>query len=141
MQKRLWNTAEVKFFKLNYEKVMKKLKEYSEKALAKGVKAVILIGSLAKGDYTAFSDADILIIFDEAPKNPIDRIKEFIDPSLPIEVEPRVYTTSEVLKMAKEKRRIIKEAIRYGKLLAGDREIINTIKNALKNKEFKSTLR
>ncbi|MEM3727408.1 MAG: nucleotidyltransferase domain-containing protein [Candidatus Bathyarchaeia archaeon] len=141
MQKRLWNTAEVKFFKLNYEKVMKKLKEYSEKALAKGVKAVILIGSLAKGDYTAFSDADILIIFDEAPKNPIDRIKEFIDPSLPIEVEPRVYTTSEVLKMAKEKRRIIKEAIRYGKLLAGDKEIINTIKNALKNKEFKSTLR
>ncbi|MBS7655639.1 nucleotidyltransferase domain-containing protein [Candidatus Bathyarchaeota archaeon] len=141
MQKRLWNTAEVKFFKLNYEKVMKKLKEYSEKALAKGVKAVILIGSLAKGDYTAFSDADILIIFDETPKNPIDRIKEFIDPSLPIEVEPRVYTTSEVLKMAKEKRRIIKEAIRYGKLLAGDREIINTIKNALKNKEFKSTLR
>ncbi|MEM2227268.1 MAG: nucleotidyltransferase domain-containing protein [Candidatus Bathyarchaeia archaeon] len=120
---------------------MKKLKEYSEKALAKGVKAVILIGSLAKGDYTAFSDADILIIFDEAPKNPIDRIKEFIDPSLPIEVEPRVYTTSEVLKMAKEKRRIIKEAIRYGKLLAGDKEIINTIKNALKNKEFKSTLR
>ncbi|MEM2843346.1 MAG: nucleotidyltransferase domain-containing protein [Candidatus Bathyarchaeia archaeon] len=141
MQKRLWNTAEVKFFKLNYEEVMKKLKEYSEKALAKGVKAVILIGSLAKGDYTAFSDADILIIFDETPKNPIDRIKEFIDPSLPIEVEPRVYTTSEVLKMAKEKRRIIKEAIRYGKLLAGDREIINTIKNALKNKEFKSTLR
>ncbi|MEM2473068.1 MAG: nucleotidyltransferase domain-containing protein [Candidatus Bathyarchaeia archaeon] len=141
MQKRLWNTAEVKFFKLNYEEVMKKLKEYSEKALAKGVKAVILIGSLAKGDYTAFSDADILIIFDEAPKNPIDRIKEFIDPSLPIEVEPRVYTTSEVLKMAKEKRRIIKEAIRYGKLLAGDKEIINTIKNALKNKEFKSTLR
>ncbi|MBS7658440.1 nucleotidyltransferase domain-containing protein [Candidatus Bathyarchaeota archaeon] len=141
MQKRLWNTAEVKFFKLNYEEVMKKLKEYSEKALAKGVKAVILIGSLAKGDYTAFSDADILIIFDEAPKNPVDRIKEFIDPSLPIEVEPRVYTTSEVLKMAKEKRRIIKEAIRYGKLLAGDKEIINTIKNALKNKEFKSTLR
>lgn len=141
MQKRLWNTAEVKFFKLNYEEVMKKLKEYSEKALAKGVKAVILIGSLAKGDYTAFSDADILIIFDETPKNPIDRIKEFIDPSLPIEVEPRVYTTNEVLKMAKEKRRIIKEAIRYGKLLAGDREIINTIKNALKNKEFKSTLR
>ncbi|MEM3506640.1 MAG: hypothetical protein QW589_08015 [Candidatus Bathyarchaeia archaeon] len=54
MQKRLWNTVEVKFFKLNYEEVIKKLKEYSEKALAKGVKAVVLIGSLAKGNYTAF---------------------------------------------------------------------------------------
>jgi predicted nucleotidyltransferase len=113
---------------------MKKLKEYSEKAVAKGVKAVILVGSLAKGDYTAFSDADILIIFDEASKNPIDRIKEFIDPSLPIEIEPRVYTTNELLKMAKEKRKIIKEIIEYGKLLAGDKKIIKTIKKASENK-------
>ena len=130
MQRKLWNTAKVKFFKLNYKKVIKKLKEYSEKAVAKGAKAVILIGSLAKGDYTAFSDADLLIIFDEASKNPIERIKEFIDPNLPIEVEPRVYTTNELLKMAKEKRRIIKEIINYGKLLAGDKKIIKTIKKA-----------
>jgi predicted nucleotidyltransferase len=134
MQRKLWNTAKVKFFKLNYKEVMKKLKEYSEKAVAKGVKAVILIGSLAKGDYTAFSDADILIIFDEASKNPIDRIKEFIDPSLPIEIEPRIYTTNELLKMAKEKRKIIKEIIEYGKLLAGDKKIIKTIKKASENK-------
>ena len=130
MQRKLWNTAKVKFFKLNYKKVIKKLKEYSEKAVAKGAKAVILIGSLAKGDYTAFSDADLLIIFDEASKNPIERIKEFIDPNLPIEVEPRVYTTNELLKMAKEKRRIIKEIINYGKLLAGDKKIIKAIKKA-----------
>jgi len=134
MQRKLWNTAEVKFFKLNYKEVMKKLKEYSEKAVAKGVKAVILIGSLAKGDYTAFSDADILIILDETSKNPIDRIKEFIDPSLPIEIEPRVYTTNELLKMAKEKRRIIEEIINYGKLLAGDKKIIKAIKKASENK-------
>jgi len=134
MQRKLWNTAEVKFFKLNYKEVIKKLKEYSEKAVAKGVKAVILIGSLAKGDYTAFSDADILIILDETSKNPIDRIKEFIDPSLPIEIEPRVYTTNELLKMAKEKRRIIEEIINYGKLLAGDKKIIKAIKKASENK-------
>jgi predicted nucleotidyltransferase len=106
---------------------MERLREYAEKAVAKGVKAVILIGSLARGDYTAYSDADVLIIFDDAPKNPMDRIKEFIDPTLPVEVQPRVYTTSELLTMAGEKRRIIREAVEYGKLLAGDEEIISTI--------------
>jgi len=131
MQKKSQNTVGVKFFRLNYEEVMKKLKEYAEKALAKGVKAVILIGSLARGDYTAFSDADILIIFDNTPRNPMNRIKEFIDPTLPIEVEPRVYTTNEFLKMAKEKKRIVKEALKYGKLLAGDKEILNIARKYL----------
>jgi len=127
MRRKSWNTVGVRFFKLNYEEIMERLREYAEKAVAKGVKAVILIGSLARGDYTAYSDADVLIIFDDAPKNPMDRIKEFIDPTLPVEVQPRVYTTSELLTMAGEKRRIIREAVEYGKLLAGDEEIISTI--------------
>jgi hypothetical protein len=53
---------------------------------------------------------------------------------LPIEIEPRVYTTNELLKMAKEKRKIIKEIIEYGKLLAGDKKIIKAIKKASENK-------
>ena len=64
MLKRSLNSAKIKFFKLDYELVMKKLKEYAERVRGKGVKAVILIGSLARGDYTAFSDADIVITAD-----------------------------------------------------------------------------
>jgi len=131
MRRRSRNTAEVRFFKLNYEEVMERVREYAEKAVARGVKAVILIGSLARGDYTAFSDADVLIVFDDAPENPMDRIKEFMDPTLPVEVQPRVYTTGELLKMAKEKRRIIVETVKYGKLLAGDEEIINAIRDMI----------
>ncbi|MEM1523168.1 MAG: hypothetical protein QXY49_07350 [Thermofilaceae archaeon] len=51
-------------------------------------------------------------------------LPDFIDPSLPVDVEPRVYTTEEFLKMAEEGRRIIGEILAYGKLLAGDPEII-----------------
>lgn len=131
MRRRSRNTAEVRFFKLNYEEVLERVREYAEKAVARGVKAVILIGSLARGDYTAFSDADVLIVFDEAPENPMDRMKEFMDPTLPIEVQPRVYTTMELLKMAEEKRRIIMEAVKYGKLLAGDEWIINALRETL----------
>lgn len=53
------SSVDVKVFKLNYEYIIKKLRDYAEKALEKDAIAVILIGSLAKGDYTAFSDADI----------------------------------------------------------------------------------
>jgi len=133
MQRKSSNTVEVKFFKLNYQDILKKLKEYAEKWVEKGAKAVILIGSLARGDYTAFSDADIVIISDKVPPRPIDRIKDYIDPKLPIDLEPRIYTTKEVIKMAKEKRRIIKEIVGYGKLLAGNRELIKELEEILKH--------
>jgi len=107
---------------------MKRLKEYAERVRSKGAKAVILIGSLARGDYTAFSDADVVIIVDNTPKNPIERLKEFMDPMFPIDLEPRVYTTEEILKMAREKRRLIKEIIEYGILLIGDERLIEKIK-------------
>ena len=128
MQKKSSNTAKIKSFKLNYQETIKKLKEYAEKALQKQAKTVILIGSLARGDYTAYSDADIIIISDNVPKRPIDRITEYIDPTLPIDIQPIVYTTQEILKMAKQKRKIIKEIITHGKILAGNKQIINKLK-------------
>ncbi len=130
MQKRSSSTVDVKFFKLEYDKVLEKLREYAKKCVEKGAYAVILIGSLARGDYTAFSDADIIIICDNVPQRFIDRLTEFIDPSLPIDIEPRVYTREEILKMAKEKARIVKEILSYGKLLAGNEDIINEIRKA-----------
>jgi len=127
------NTVEVKLFKLNYNKVMEKLKEYGEKAVAKGARTVVLVGSLARGDYTAFSDADILIIADNIPKRPIDRLKEFIDPTLPIDLDVRVYTSEEFLKMAEKGMRIVKEVVRYGIVIAGDPTIIGRAKDTIKH--------
>ncbi len=128
MQRKSSNSAEVRFFKLDYERVLEELKKYAERALEKGAKAVILIGSLARGDYTAFSDADIIIISDNIPENPVERIEDFIDPTLSIDIEPRVYTIKEFIKMAEEGRRIIDEVLKYGILLAGDRKILDEIK-------------
>ena len=127
MRKKLLNSAEVKLFKLDYAAILKALKAYAKRALEKNVKAVILIGSLAKGNYTAFSDADVVIISDSVPEDLLDRIKIFLDPTLPIDVQPRVYTTQEILKMARQKRRIIEEIVKHGKLLAGDEKILKEI--------------
>ena len=133
MQKKSLNTVEVIFFSLDYEAILKMLRDYARKCIEKGAKTVVLIGSLARGDYTAFSDADIVIISDNVTSKPIDRIKEFIDPTLPIDVEPRVYTTQEILGMAMKKRRIVKEIVSHGKLLAGDKKVLEQLRKLLQS--------
>lgn len=132
MRRKSLNSVKIRLFKLKYEEVMEKLREYAERAVSKGARAVILIGSLARGDFTAFSDADVIIVSENVPKNPLERLKDFMDPTLPVDLEPRVYTTEELLNMAKEKRRIAKEIAKHGKTLAGDKRIIETVKEFLR---------
>lgn len=128
------STVGVKVFKLNYDEVLKKLKEYGRKAVSKGAKVVILIGSLARGDYTAFSDADVLIIADNVPRRPIDRLKKFIDPLFPIDLDVRVYTSEEFLSMAEKGMRIVKETVKHGLVIAGDNAIICEAEKLLKKR-------
>ncbi len=138
MRRKLSNSVGVRLFKLNYDKVMEELKRYAKRIIRDGrAKAVILVGSLARGDYTAFSDADVIIIADNVPRRPVDRIAEFIDPTLSIDIQPIVYTTREILKMAEEKRRIVREVVKYGILLAGDKTILATLARKLKDEENK----
>lgn len=131
MQRRSWSSAKVRFFKLNYGEVMESLKRYAERALEKGARAVILIGSLARGDYTAFSDADVLVVSDSAPENPIERLRGYIDPSTPIDVEPRVYRSEELIDMALRGSRLAIEVVEHGKLLAGDGGVVVEVEEAL----------
>jgi len=133
MRKKSSGTAGVKLLKLNYGGVLRELREYAERTVAKGAKAVILIGSLARGDYTAYSDADVVVIADDVPERPIDRVLEFMDPTLTIDLVPVVYTTKEAVKMAEEGRRVIGEIISYGKLLAGDERLIETLRSKFKD--------
>ena len=131
MRRRSWSSAGVRFFRLDHEAVVEELRGYAQKALEKGARAVILIGSLARGDYTAFSDADIIIISDGVPERPMDRVIAFMDPTLSVDVEPRVYTTEEFLRMAGEARRIVREVVEHGILLAGDGELIEEARRKL----------
>jgi len=118
-------------FELNYDEVLKKLREYAEKAVAMGAEAVILIGSLARGDYTAFSDADVIVIADDVPERPMDRPVKFMDPTLPLDVDVRVYTTVEFFRMAVERRKIIEEVVSCGKLLAGNAALMDRIRKLM----------
>jgi len=115
----------VKLFRLDIEKVMDELRDYAEKRVKEGAISIILIGSLARGDYTAFSDADVVILVrdDYVPKSPVERIKEFLDPNLSLELQPRVYTISEIMRIA-PKSKLVREILKHGILLAGDQKIL-----------------
>ena len=56
------SSAGLRVFRLEYELVTRKLREYAERAVERGALAVVLVGSLARGDYTAFSDADVVVV-------------------------------------------------------------------------------
>jgi predicted nucleotidyltransferase len=132
-----WLSSATKLFKINYDEVLSKLKECAQKFLGKGALTVILIGSLARGDYTAFSDADLVIVA-QTTKRPIERALDFLDEvcvkNLKIDLDLFVYTQDELLKMAKERRRIVREIL-SGKLLAGDESILRMLKQLFAENE------
>jgi hypothetical protein len=55
-----------------------------------------------------------------------------MDSTLPLDIEPRVYTVSEFRKLVDSNARIVREIIEYGVLLAGDE---NIVRDALKTKK------
>lgn len=115
MQKRSSNS--VKNIYKNRKYILKDLKERAKEIKEqKNVEEVILFGSMARGDYGLYSDADILLILEESGKKRyFDRIPEFIDYFLkaPIDVDLFPYTREEIKRM-KDSNPFIKRALAEG---------------------------
>ena len=130
MLRRSSNSAGIRFLKIDYDEVINYLKDYAKDVLRKGGKLTILYGSLARGDYTATSDADILIISDKFKDvRMIDRVLDFIDPRSPIDIEPKVLTTEEFKTLIKKKDRFALEVLREGVVLAGDLKLYERLRS------------
>lgn len=132
MRRKLLNSAEIRLFKMDYEKIVRELEKYAEGSLEEKAEAVILIGSLVKGNYTAFSNADVIIVTEKASRNPVERLLKYMDPTLPTDLQVRVYTYDELKRMAFEGRRIIRGIIDYGGVLAGFSYIIEELKSIVR---------
>ena len=104
--------------------------------MRKGAKLIIPYGPLARGDYTATSDADILIISDKFKDiRIIDRMLDFLDPSSPIDIEPRILTTEEFKTLIKKRDRFASEVLRDGIVLIGDVKLYREFKSLAKESE------
>jgi predicted nucleotidyltransferase len=83
------------------------------------VKKVTPIGSLARGDYTALSDVDLLVILKESPLPMIDRVGKYLPFfDLPIGVDLLAYTEDELQRRRDEEDFTLARALREGKVLA-----------------------
>jgi predicted nucleotidyltransferase len=112
-------------FKLDYRSLMERVRRYAEDLVNSGrAELVVLFGSLAEGRYLPSSDIDLLIVVREAPANPLERISAYIDPKLPLDLEPRVFTVEEFFRLARERRRFALEVLTKGVLLAGRKEVL-----------------
>jgi predicted nucleotidyltransferase len=125
------DSAEVRYLKINFSELLQKLKEYAQfKGEAYHAKAIVLTGSLAKGNYTGASDADILVIADNPPTRVVDRSVLFAEPKLPVDLEPRVYTTGEFRNKVQTGDRFAIESLEIGIPLFG-KEFFENLRKSL----------
>jgi predicted nucleotidyltransferase len=89
---------EVGFRTLDHAGVMRRLRAYAVRELGSRpeVREVILIGSLARGDWSARSDADVVVVVDDTDRPFAQRAPEYVPGSHPgIPVDIFVYTHRE----------------------------------------------
>lgn len=102
------------------EKRKKDLEEELQRVLPliiqSGVRKVILVGSLARGEVHRASDIDLIIV-KETEKRFVDRLDEFYSLLLPrVAMDIFVYTPEEFERM-KEESHFLRMALREGKVL------------------------
>ena len=122
MKARVW--------RVDAEAVRSNLKAWAERLIAarRDVKAVVLFGSLARGDYTASSDADLLIVVKSSPLDFKERIPLFKPGWLGVPVDVFPYTEEECARSLADNWGVAGSAFSEGVLLAGDPEVLVKIR-------------
>ena len=91
-----------------------------ETLVAWGAIKVILLGSVARGNYTAVSDIDLIVV-KETPEPRVQRIAGALDRcwsvNPPLPVEPLVYRPDEFARLVADEDPLIGEALRHGRIL------------------------
>ncbi|ASJ03716.1 nucleotidyltransferase [Thermococcus profundus] len=95
------------------------------------VRLVILYGSTAKGSFGLGSDVDVLVVADDLPSNPVERLKLLYDldkTRAPLDVKG--YTPGEVRRMLAKGHPLIMDALSDGVVLYGEKAYVEEVKRA-----------
>ena len=84
---------------------------------ALGVKAVVVFGSVARGDFNVWSDVDVLVVAERLPESPLDRLDAL--GLRPPAVQPVAWTPEELRRQLERGNRIAREALERGVWLVG----------------------
>ena len=91
--------SDAAFHRLDRDLIVERLEGYARQELAQRpeVREVVLIGSLARGDWSARSDADVVIVVDHATEpGPFRGARYTPAASMGVAVDVLVYTPEEV---------------------------------------------
>jgi predicted nucleotidyltransferase len=105
----------VTFFRLHRERIKQALQAYVQ-ALAGDpqVLAIVLFGSLARGEATAMSDADVLLILARSSKPFHVRIPDYLHGGIGVPMDVFPYTLAEAQRMLDEGTGVVPVALREG---------------------------
>jgi hypothetical protein len=84
---------------------------------ALGVLAVVVYGSVARGDFNCWSDIDVLVVAEHLPVGPLQRLERLGDP--PAGVQPVAWTPAEWATQLARRNPIALEARSAGVWLVG----------------------
>ena len=89
--------SEVVFHRLDRDLVVDRLSRFATSVLGTRpeVRRVVLIGSLARGDWSARSDADLVVVVDDAPTPVRDRSPHYAPTGVGIATDVSVFTEAE----------------------------------------------
>ncbi len=86
------------------------------------VLAVVLFGSLARGDATAASDADVLVLLRDSSASFSGRLVQYKPVGLGVSVEVFPYTLEEARQALSERWGVVGVALEEGKMLSGRKD-------------------
>lgn len=86
------------------------------------VRAVVVVGSVARGDFNRWSDVDILVVADTLPGRTLDRLEALLE-NAPPGVQPIAWTTAELAEELRRRNPIAEEALGSGVAIRGADEL------------------
>ncbi len=108
----------VKFFRLDKTRVDQALGRYVDRLAGNPVVlAVLLFGSLARGDGTGTSDADLVVILNDSAEPFHNRIPAFLFSGIGISTDIFPYTLVEAQQAVREGWGVMRVALREGRWL------------------------
>ncbi|MCZ7575168.1 MAG: nucleotidyltransferase domain-containing protein [Ardenticatenaceae bacterium] len=118
MRRESWNSLAPGFRRYAYTEAVGRFIERAAREMQP--LALILFGSLARGDYHQQSDADFCVVLAESPPSPFDGYDQVVayDPSGV--VQPLVYGADQFRQMVRQANGLALEVIADGIFLAGD---------------------
>jgi predicted nucleotidyltransferase len=102
------------------ERLIERARSYARALEARlPVRAVVLAGSVARGDFNLWSDIDVLVVADALPERLPDRLA-LLAADAPAGVQVVGFTPDELRLAARRGNRLVLDAAAHGILLAGD---------------------